>query len=183
MPAASTVRFAKLVAQGGTPEVHLSWVAPAKDRELQRAAKQHRLVTVHQRARGPKDYGVVGLETAPDAQYLVFPKSLRAFAGRKVIGIKYEMLEDAADGSVRSTDTGKREKPKRAQKQTSASKRRSATKPPAPAAGEVETEAVFITDTDPVKREARQALIALSAGRVAEAKRHLQAILARDERG
>jgi len=180
MAAASTVRFSDLVAKGGKPEVHLSWVAPAKDPDLQRALKQHRLVTLHQHARGPRDFGVVGFEPATDAQFLVFPKSLRAFAGRKVIGIKYELLQKNTPAKPAAR---KPEKPPPAQSpapRASApgrthSSRRAATPAPEPA---VESEADFITETDPVKRDVRKALIALSAGRTAEAKRRLQAILA-----
>ena len=40
-----------------------------------------------------------------------------------------------------------------------------------------EAEAEFVTDADPVKREVRKALIALTAGRTGEARRRLQAIL------
>lgn len=162
MAAASTVRFSELVKRGGTPDVHLSWAAPGKDPELQRALKQHRLVTLHQHARGPRDFGVVGFEPGSDTQFLVFPKSLRAFAGRKVIGIKYELLQDAgAEGKKPKTKSAK-PRPVRSSSP----------------AREPEPEAEFITDTDPVKREVRKALIALSAGRTGEAKRRLQGILA-----
>lgn len=186
MAAASTVRFAELVKSGGTPEVHLSWLAPAKDPDLQRAQKQHRLVTVHQHARGPRDFGVVGFEPAPDAQFLVFRKSLRTFAGRRVIGIKYEMLTEASDDNVSATaprESRKAKAGKSAKAPALSPKRPTHAKPTRRAGANAEPEADFITDTDPVKRDVRKALIALSAGRTAEAKRHLQAILAnKDER-
>lgn len=179
MAAASTVRFTDLIKKGGRPEVHLSWVAPAKDPELQRALKQHRLVTLHQRARGPRDFGVVGLEAGRDAQFLVFPKSLRAFAGRKVIGIKYEMLQDPPGekpSSSAAREKRKSESPKpRSQRSTRSV--RDKPKRQAEPEREPEPEEEFITDADPVKREVRKALIALSAGRTAETKRRLQGIL------
>jgi hypothetical protein len=185
MAAASTVRFAELVKRGGAPEVHLSWVAPAKDPELQRALKQHRLVTLHQHARGPRDFGVVGFEPGRDAQFLVFPKSLRAFAGRKVIGIKYELLQEAAAASGQaptstSHEKQKSEKPKsRIARATRPARGKSKPREERPREREPEPEpeADFITDTDPLKREVRKALIALSAGRTGEAKRRLQGIL------
>ncbi len=176
---ASTVRFADLVKKGGKPEVHLSWMAPAKDPELQRALKQHRLVTLHQHARGPRDFGVVGFEPGRDAQFLVFPESLRAFAGRKVIGIKYEMLQDPPaekPSSSAAREKRKSESPKpRSQRSTRSVRERP--KRQAEPKREPEPDAEFITDADPVKREVRKALIALSAGRTAEAKRRLQEIL------
>ncbi len=90
-----TARFSEVVARSGTPEIHLTWTAPASDRVLQAALKQSRVLTVHQQVRGAKkDFGMVGLETGPDVQFLVFPKSLRSFAGRRVVGINYELLSN-----------------------------------------------------------------------------------------
>ncbi len=179
MAAASTVRFTDLVKKGGKPAVHLSWVAPAKDAELQRALKQHRLVTLHQHARGPRDFGVVGFEPGRDAQFLVFPKSLREFAGRKVVGIKYEMLEDASAEKAASAGARKKTKREKSRLSTQRAARGLRDEPARRADDEFEPEpdADFITDTDPIKREVRKALIALSAGRTAEAKRCLQGIL------
>jgi hypothetical protein len=63
---------------------------------LKKALKHHRVLTVHRRLRGAKkDFGVVGLEPARNAQFLVFPKSLRSFADRRVVGIDYDLLADA----------------------------------------------------------------------------------------
>lgn len=91
-----TARFSDVVAKSGRPEVHLTWAAPASDRVLLQADRQHRVLTVHQRLRGAKkDFATVGLEAASDAQYLVFPKSLRSFSGRRVVGIRYDLLADA----------------------------------------------------------------------------------------
>lgn len=91
-----TARFSDVVAKSGRPEVHLTWTAPASDPVLQHAAREHRVMTVHQHLRGSKkDFATVGLEPAPEAQYLVFPKSLRTFNGRRVVGIRYELLAAA----------------------------------------------------------------------------------------
>lgn len=97
-----TVRFAELVAKAGAPEAHQMWVPPAKDAAFQRALKAHRVLTVHQENVGTKkDYGVVGFHEEPHAQFLVFPKSLREFEGRRVVGVKYELL--AADSRPASS--------------------------------------------------------------------------------
>jgi hypothetical protein len=91
-----TARFSDVVAKSGRPEVHLTWTAPASDPVLQHAAREHRVMTVHQHLRGAKkDFATVGLEPAPEAQYLVFPKSLRTFDGSRVVGIRYDLLADA----------------------------------------------------------------------------------------
>ncbi len=89
----TTARFKDLVARVGRPEVHLSWSGPAKDAVLQEAAKANRLLSVHQNTRGgKKDHGEVGLHAGRDVQYLLFPKSLRAFAGKRIVGIDYDAL-------------------------------------------------------------------------------------------
>ena len=90
-------RFADVVARSGEPEVHLPWLPPKQDKTFQRAVKAQRVMTIHQENVGTKkDYGLVGFEEQPHAQYLVFPKSLAAFEGRRVIGINYHLL---AEGS------------------------------------------------------------------------------------
>ncbi|HWL15003.1 MAG TPA: hypothetical protein VNR00_05315 [Opitutus sp.] len=92
-----TVRFADVVARSGEPEVHLPWLPPKQDKTFQRVVKAQRVMTIHQENVGTKkDYGLVGFEEQPHAQYLVFPKSLAAFEGRRVIGINYHLL---AEGS------------------------------------------------------------------------------------
>lgn len=89
-----TARFSQVVKNCGEPEIHLALVDPAKDRELQRAVKAHRVMTVHQTMTGNKtDHGEVGLAPGPNRQYLIFPKSLRAHEGKSIVGIKYELLE------------------------------------------------------------------------------------------
>ena len=42
-----------------------------------------------------KDFGVVGFDPKPSATYIVFSKPLSAATGTKVIGVKYELLEEA----------------------------------------------------------------------------------------
>lgn len=88
-----TVRFAKVVEKSGKPEVHLALIIPSKDRALQSAEKAHRVMTVMQENVGTAaDHGEIGLHPGKGRQYLIFPKSLRSFAGAKVIGIKYDLV-------------------------------------------------------------------------------------------
>ena len=88
-----TVRFSKVVEKAGAPETYLVLMDPAKDRTLQAAVKAQRVMTVAQEAVGTKtDRGEVGFHPGRSRQFLVFPKSLRAFADRDVVGIKYELL-------------------------------------------------------------------------------------------
>jgi diamine N-acetyltransferase len=89
-----TVRFSKIVETVGKPSVHVLWIDPDKDDILQKAIKANRVMTIHQRPDGTKtDYGTIGFEKNVPGQVLIFPKSLRSFADKRVIGVKYDLLE------------------------------------------------------------------------------------------
>ncbi|MEI9895372.1 MAG: hypothetical protein WDN28_16160 [Chthoniobacter sp.] len=89
-----TARFSQVVAKCGQPEVHVAWIAPARDRVLQAAVKTNRVMTVLQENVGTKaDHGIVGFEAGQNRQFLIFPKSLRSFAGRGIVGIQYDLLD------------------------------------------------------------------------------------------
>lgn len=90
----STVRFAKVVEACGKPDIHLLLIDPAKDKTLQAAIKTDRVMTLYQES-GGTDHGVVGFEQGRSRQFLVFPKPLKSFLGQRIVGIKYELLEDA----------------------------------------------------------------------------------------
>ena len=88
-----TARFAELVKKAGAPDSYLLWVPSKADKVFQRAVKEHRILTIHQENVGTKkDYGVVGFHEEPNAQYLVFPKSLKTFVDRRIVGINYDLL-------------------------------------------------------------------------------------------
>jgi hypothetical protein len=113
-----TAKFADVVKQAGAPEVHPLWIAPAQDKTLQSAIRQHRVITVHQELRGgKKDSAEVGFREDPSAQYLVFPKSVQRFANRRIIAINYDLLAatDAAPadrGAAKSQPDRKTARPK-----------------------------------------------------------------------
>jgi nicotinamidase-related amidase len=112
-----TVRFTQIVANCGAPSVHLTWVPPEQDRSLKTALKQNRVMTVHQNVRGTtKDYGTVGLLKTPHAQILVFPRSLKRFEERRVVGIDYALLaslqeKDGKSKAASKTETQKSRQP------------------------------------------------------------------------
>ena len=87
-----------------------------RDPVFQKALKNHRVLSVHQELVGTKkDHGLVGFSEGPHAQYLIFPKSLRRFADRRVIGIDYELLAarketPASSARARKTSAAKTEK-------------------------------------------------------------------------
>ncbi len=185
-----TVRFTELVAASGKPEVHLTWLAPARDQVLQNALKQHRVLTVHQRTRGAKkDFAVVGLDKARDSQFLIFRKSLRRFENRHVVGIRYDLLDEA--GLVASTYSEKisplsnlpeKQVDKVAHFPVSEPMQKDSPAPfdrdekresrPKPSKVEVEPE-----ETDPIKEEIRHALAELTSGQQARAVRRLRRLL------
>lgn len=90
----STVRFSKVIEACGKPDFHLLLIDPAKDKTLQAAIKSDRVMTIYQQS-GETDHGVVGFEQGRSRQFLVFPKPLKAFQDQRIVGIKYELLEDA----------------------------------------------------------------------------------------
>jgi len=88
---------------------YLSWVAPERDPELKKLLHQGRVLTVHQTFRGQKkDFGTVGFHRGDNGQILVFPRSLRRFADRKIVGVDYALVEQ---GRVRSGKGLKRRTP------------------------------------------------------------------------
>jgi len=116
-----TARFADVVEQCGEPESHLILIEPAKDRELQAAIKAKRVMTVFQDTVGSKaDRGVVGFELGPARQFLIFPKSLRAFEGKQIIGIKYELW--SAKEPSKAERAGPVKKPEKKKPQPAATK-------------------------------------------------------------
>src|SRR5688500_1826603 len=91
------MRFAKLVKTAGRPHPATLWVAdPAKDPEFKKAIDENRIVTLHQANVGTKkDFGRIGFFKEPNSTYLIFPKPLPMAEGIKVIGIKFDLLEEA----------------------------------------------------------------------------------------
>jgi hypothetical protein len=92
-PKQKSVRFSKVIEDAGKPQVALLWQDPRHDPSLQSALRQNRVMTVQLKHTGSaSDFGVVGFKQSPHAEYLIFPKSLKAFEGDKVVGIKYELI-------------------------------------------------------------------------------------------
>ena len=86
-----TVRFVLIVEKCGAPDVYTLWQKPKTDRHLQMLLKKERLMTVLQSESGT-DFGLVGFRETKGARYLAFPKSLRRHAGKRVIGIDWELV-------------------------------------------------------------------------------------------
>ena len=87
-----TARFAEVVDRCGQPESYTLWRKPADDRRLKKLISQNHIMTVR-RGDGAADFGEVGLHEQKEASYLVFPKSLKHFAGRRIVGIKWDLVK------------------------------------------------------------------------------------------
>jgi hypothetical protein len=72
----------------GQPNVYTLWQKPSSDRHFQAQLRNNRVMTV-QRSDGGTDFGIVGFKESKGATYLVFPKSLKRFEDRRVIGIDW----------------------------------------------------------------------------------------------
>ena len=85
-----TTRFAEIVEKSGRPEVYTLWQKPKTDRHLQSLIKNNRIMTILQ-SEGGSDFGLVGFREMKGARYLVFPKSLKRFTDRRVVGVNWDL--------------------------------------------------------------------------------------------
>lgn len=90
-----TVRFAEVVKRSGRPQPHTLWLSPDRDPRFSRALKETRVMTVGHGDGTQTDFGTIGFdrERASGGQLLIFPKSLRRFSGARVIGIKFDLVD------------------------------------------------------------------------------------------
>jgi hypothetical protein len=88
-----TKRFADVVEKAGKPEVHTLWQKPAQDRHLQSEIKNNRVLTIQRSGTG-SEFGIVGFnEQKGGASYLVFPKSLKRFENKRIVGINWDLVK------------------------------------------------------------------------------------------
>jgi hypothetical protein len=87
-----TARFREIVDKCGRPDVYTLWVKPAADRHLQSLIKNNRVMTIRASESGT-DFGVVGFHKQKAARYLAFPKSLKRFEGKRIIGIDWALVQ------------------------------------------------------------------------------------------
>ena len=83
-----TARFSRVVEKCGRPEVYTLWQKPRADRYFQSRIKKNRVMTV-QKSESGTDFGIVGFNERKGATYLVFPKSLKPFAGKRITGVNW----------------------------------------------------------------------------------------------
>jgi hypothetical protein len=88
-----TTRFSQIIEKCGKPQVYTLWQKPSADRHLQAQIKKSRVMTILQSDSGT-DFGIVGLKESREARYLVFPKSLKRFAEKRIIGIDWALVSE-----------------------------------------------------------------------------------------
>jgi hypothetical protein len=86
-----TVRFAEVVEKCGEPETYTMWRNSTDDPQLKKLLAQNRIMTIRRGAGA--DFGEVGFHEAKSTIYLQFRKSLKTFAGQRIIGIKWELVK------------------------------------------------------------------------------------------
>jgi hypothetical protein len=87
-----TARFTRVVEKSGEPEVYTLWQKPGADRHFQSQIKNNRVMTI-QKSESGTDFGFVGFKERKGATYLVFPKSLKRFADKRIVGIDWTVVD------------------------------------------------------------------------------------------
>jgi hypothetical protein len=88
-----TIRFSQMVEECGQPNIYILWQKPAADRRFQAQLKNNRVMTV-QKSESGTDFGIIGFKEGKGARYLVFQKSLKQFADKRVIGIDWARVRE-----------------------------------------------------------------------------------------
>ncbi len=88
-----TARFFQIIEICGKPLVYTLWQKPSADRHLQAQIKKTRLMTILKSESGT-DFGIVGFKESREARYLIFPKSLKRFAEKRIIGIDWALVRE-----------------------------------------------------------------------------------------
>jgi hypothetical protein len=88
-----TARFSHVIEKCGKPQVYTLWQKPSTDRHLQAQLRNNRVMTVLKTESGT-DFGIAGFKEKKGATYLVFPKSLKQFADKRVVGIDLTLVRE-----------------------------------------------------------------------------------------
>ena len=88
-----TARFSQIIEKCGKPQVYTLWQKPSADRHLQAQIKKTRVMTILKSESGT-DLGIAGFKESREARYLIFPKSLKRFAEKRIIGIDWALVRE-----------------------------------------------------------------------------------------
>ena len=87
-----TARFAQVLEKAGKPDVYTLWQKPAQDRHLQSEIKNNRVMTI-QKSEAGSEFGMVRFKEYKGASYLIFPKSLKRFENKRIVGINWDLIK------------------------------------------------------------------------------------------
>ena len=87
-----TKRFADVVESAGKPEPYTLWQKPAQDRHFQSDIKNNRVMTI-QKSEAGTEFGIVGFKEQKGVSYLIFPKSLKRFENKRIVGINWDLIK------------------------------------------------------------------------------------------
>jgi hypothetical protein len=87
-----TARFADIVERAGKPEPYTLWQKPAQDRHLQSEIKNYRVMTILKTDAG-SEFGIIGFKEKKGASYLIFPKGLKRFENRRIVGMSWDLVK------------------------------------------------------------------------------------------
>ena len=88
-----TARFTQVVEDYGKPQVYTLWQKTSADRHFQSQLKSNRVMTILKSSSGT-DFGIVGLKESKEARYLIFPKSLKRLADKRIVGIDWALVPE-----------------------------------------------------------------------------------------
>jgi hypothetical protein len=88
-----TARFSHVIENCGSAQVYTLWQKPSADRHLQSQIKNNRVMTILKSESGT-DFGIVGFKESREARYLIFPKSLKRYAEKRIIGIDWTLARE-----------------------------------------------------------------------------------------
>jgi hypothetical protein len=86
-----TARFSQVVERCGQPEVYTLWRKPTQDRHFQSQIKNSRVMTILKSESGT-EFGMAGFKERKGATYLLFSKSLKRFADKRIVGIDWQLV-------------------------------------------------------------------------------------------
>ena len=88
-----TARFGQVIEKCGKPQVYTLWQKPSTDRHLQAELKKNRVMTIVNTDSGT-DFGIAGFKESKGATHLIFPKSLKQFVDKRVVGIDWALVRE-----------------------------------------------------------------------------------------
>ena len=88
-----TARFFQILEKCGQPQVYTLWQKPSADRHFHAQIERNRVMTIL-RSESGTDFGIIGFKQSREARYLIFPKSLKHFVDKRIVGIDWALVRE-----------------------------------------------------------------------------------------